>query len=571
MKYCSLLFILALLLSNCDERAPVKPLSNEVLLSFVLDSKNANEGIRRIDSLLNSNPDFSITTNGLLYNEKANYLIKNKEYFLAILNAEKALNIFESIGLKKNVAISYNILGNANTYLDKLEVGDSQINKALKIFIDIDDKRNQDAALNSLSYVMFKLGNYNKSIAYLEKSILIKQETKDNEDIGGTYNNIGYVYEEMKNNVLALEYYLKAVEYDRINRPKTSNSQRNLGMFYLKNKNVDESISLYNEAIVIETITNNLLIQIEILDVLLDSISIDKVINRDVAVNYSRKLPLYEKQRKETQQSLEKQKEAEIVKQVEDHYTLVSSKKELIQEKKDNRKNQIIFLSIIGLFLLAGGLLYQRIKMKYIKEKHEKLVLEQRILRAQMNPHFIFNALTSIQKRLLDDDILQSSKSLSKFAKLIRQNFEFTSKSLISLEEDLESLENYIETQQMRYEGRFDYKIKIKSGLDLLSISIPPMLLQPFVENAIEHGLKAKKEKGNLNINISKCNNHICFEIMDDGVGYQSKMKDESREHATDIFFRRLKLRNLSEEKSFTIMPLLENGTGTKVAFTLKL
>jgi LytS/YehU family sensor histidine kinase len=187
-----------------------------------------------------------------------------------------------------------------------------------------------------------------------------------------------------------------------------------------------------------------------------------------------------------------------------------------------------------------------------------------------MNPHFIFNALTSIQKNLLEEDLLKSSTSLARFAKLIRQNFEFTNKPLINLDEDLEALKNYIETQQLRFEDKFNYEINVQKGLDLSYIQIPPMLLQPFVENAIEHGFKSKEEKGNLIINVLKKDDLFLFEIIDDGIGFKEKISKTKREHAIDIFLNRLKLRGFSEEKSFKITSAV-SGKGTKILFTLKL
>jgi sensor histidine kinase YesM len=97
------------------------------------------------------------------------------------------------------------------------------------------------------------------------------------------------------------------------------------------------------------------------------------------------------------------------------------------------------------------------------------------------------------------------------------------------------------------------------------------MLLQPFVENAIEHGFKSKEEKGNLIINVLKKDDLFLFEIIDDGIGIIAKTTKNRREHAIDIFLNRLKLRGFSEEKSFKIESVLKNGEGVKISFTLKL
>jgi LytS/YehU family sensor histidine kinase len=200
----------------------------------------------------------------------------------------------------------------------------------------------------------------------------------------------------------------------------------------------------------------------------------------------------------------------------------------------------------------------------------EKLVLEQKMLRTQMNPHFVFNALTAIQKTIFDHDPLKSSAYLSRFAKLIRQNFEFVNKKLITLEEDLDALKNYIETQQLRFENKFDYEIHVGEGIETSFVKIPPMLLQPFIENSIEHGIKPKKEKGYLQINITHEGAFTRIEVIDDGVGYHKEKIKDDREHAIDIFLKRLKLRNLGEEKLFSIQAL-ENGSGTKVTILLNL
>ena len=192
------------------------------------------------------------------------------------------------------------------------------------------------------------------------------------------------------------------------------------------------------------------------------------------------------------------------------------------------------------------------------------------MLRTQMNPHFVFNALTAIQNTLLDDDPLKSSTYLSRFAKLVRQNFEFVNKKFISLEEDLDALKNYIETQQLRFENKFDYKITVQDTVDTSFIQITPMLLQPFIENAIEHGLKPKKAKGLLQIYISEKGEFTRFKILDDGVGYTKNTNFEDREHAIDVFIKRLKLRGFGEEKLFSIQPL-ENKLGTQVIILLKL
>jgi len=242
--------------------------------------------------------------------------------------------------------------------------------------------------------------------------------------------------------------------------------------------------------------------------------------------------------------------------------------KELELSKERNRN--IIITSVILFFLFFFGLLFlaQRTKNKALKANQQRLVLEQKVLQSQMNPHFVFNVLSAIQNSLLDNNPIKSAGYLSNFAKLIRQNFNFIQKEKISLEDDLDALNNYIKTQQFRFNDSFDYKIDVEENIDIESVFIPPMLLQPFVENAIEHGLKSIDYKGFLEVKIQEIENKIHFTITDNGVGYLPK-NDTKEDHAIAIFKKRITLMGNNDECSFEINNN-PNSSGTQVKFCLK-
>ena len=132
-----------------------------------------------------------------------------------------------------------------------------------------------------------------------------------------------------------------------------------------------------------------------------------------------------------------------------------------------------------------------------------------------MNPHFIFNTLAAIQNIILEGNPLKSSNYIAKFSRLIRQNFDYVRKEEISLEEEIKMISNYIETQQLRFNDIFKYTIEISENCNLKELKMPPMLLQPFVENAIEYGLKEKKAGGILALKIDRQKDNLCFEILD--------------------------------------------------------
>jgi ligand-binding sensor domain-containing protein len=189
---------------------------------------------------------------------------------------------------------------------------------------------------------------------------------------------------------------------------------------------------------------------------------------------------------------------------------------------------QTIWFKILCLILLIGCIILiakNRINSIRKKEKEKtkaiKMLaeLETQLMRSQMNPHFIFNSLNSIQKYIWENKEEAAAEYLSSFAKLIRAILENSKKDYITLQEEFSIIKLYIDLEQRRTNNKFNYQIKIENTLIPSNILVPPLLIQPFIENAIWHGLSKKKLNGNLNILITTKNNELEFEIDDDGVG----------------------------------------------------
>jgi len=151
--------------------------------------------------------------------------------------------------------------------------------------------------------------------------------------------------------------------------------------------------------------------------------------------------------------------------------------------------------------------------------KQQATELEMQALRAQMNPHFIFNSLNSINRFILQNDRPQASEYLTKFSKLVRMILQNSQASLISLESELESLQLYLEMEALRFNYHYNYKISVPKDLDIDLLKVPPLIIQPYVENAIWHGLMHKEEKGRLDIEVSRESDFLFFKITDDGIG----------------------------------------------------
>ena len=135
--------------------------------------------------------------------------------------------------------------------------------------------------------------------------------------------------------------------------------------------------------------------------------------------------------------------------------------------------------------------------------------LEMQALRAQMNPHFIFNSLNSINRFILQNNRAQASEYLTKFSKLVRMILQNSQAAFITLESELEALSLYLEMEALRFNYHFDYKISFPDDLDISVLKVPPLIIQPYTENAIWHGLMHKEEKGQLDIEVSQENSYL--------------------------------------------------------------
>jgi signal transduction histidine kinase len=235
-----------------------------------------------------------------------------------------------------------------------------------------------------------------------------------------------------------------------------------------------------------------------------------------------------------------------------------------------------LLLSLIVLALLK--IRNREIIKKTVKLNTQKQLAEYELhaLRSQMNPHFVFNSLNSIQYYITKNDIELSEKYLVKFSRLIRKFFDFSRAKFISLEQEISLLTNYLEIEKMRFGNDFKFEFNIDSKLELNQQKIPSMLLQPIVENAVNHGLFHNEGKGKITIDfIANSAQKFTVKISDNGIGLAEakKIKEESiKTHiskSSEIIKDRIDLLNKSNEWFITyVIKELENTKGTCVKLT---
>jgi ligand-binding sensor domain-containing protein len=195
------------------------------------------------------------------------------------------------------------------------------------------------------------------------------------------------------------------------------------------------------------------------------------------------------------------------------------------------------FQLLIGvLFVAAIGLLIWAIIHRIRKRERQRSAINKRIgeleqlsRKAQMNPHFIFNSLNSIQQYVMDSDLAGANKFISGFSRLIRQTLDFSSKPEISLEEELDYLTNYLDLEKTRLENSFAWSVFVAEEVDPAEYYIPPMILQPFVENSVRHGLRFRRDKnGMVKITVKRAGDHLECILEDNGIGRKAAMQYKS-------------------------------------------
>ena len=219
----------------------------------------------------------------------------------------------------------------------------------------------------------------------------------------------------------------------------------------------------------------------------------------------------------------------------------------------------------------------------YKSIKQQKLsnnLLALKSLRSQMNPHFIFNALNSVNSFIASSDERTANKYLTDFSLLMRAVLENSEEDFIPLEKEVELLDLYTKLEHFRFQDKFDYSITIDDNVHVNEFQIPPMLLQPYIENAVWHGLRYKKEKGKLDITISQsAKDQIHITIADNGIGREKskamKTQNQKKHNSKGLGNIKKRVAILNEMYKDKVDVFIddyqdEEDTGTKVVVTLK-
>jgi LytS/YehU family sensor histidine kinase len=249
-------------------------------------------------------------------------------------------------------------------------------------------------------------------------------------------------------------------------------------------------------------------------------------------------------------------------------------------ESARNRNLLIAAISVALLILVIGFLYVNRLqtqkKAQMLQVESDLRESRMKAIRSQLNPHFIFNALNSIQYLFYSGDKKTASQFMGDFATLMRNVLDMSSKAEVTIAEERKMLSHYLDLEKMRMENAFEYAFEIDGNLDVEQVKLPTMLLQPYVENAVKHAFQGIKEGGKLTISIAKQNHDLLVKIEDNGVGLNASEKDDShKSFSSDANAERVRM--INEGRKLSVGVQLEDlsdlgaGNGTRVTINIPL
>lgn len=228
------------------------------------------------------------------------------------------------------------------------------------------------------------------------------------------------------------------------------------------------------------------------------------------------------------------------------------------------------FTALVSILIFSGllGIVYTR--NKKVKAELEAIKTRQNLLRTQLNPHFVFNSLNAIQNYILTNKSLESADYLSDFAHLMRLVLEGSREEFVSLEDEIKLIDYYLKLQATRFNNLFEYSIDVDNTIDTENLQIPFMLLQPFIENSVEHGVKGLENR-NIDISIKQIDSSINITIEDDGRGFD-KTKESKADHTSyAIKITKERIENLEKLNGIDVKMNIDSkiDNGTKIEFII--
>jgi len=488
------------------------------------------------------------------------------------------------------IAIFSNEIGRSQYSIQNYQEAEYYFKQALENGKRVGFDREIGNAILELGSIYFSKKNYTEAIQNCQKALAIFERLQYEEGLGQTYNRLGLIYREKKEFTKANSQFNQAlIHFESIGDMKQiAMVYHNVAtIFHAQNKH-GNALNYLNRSLEISKVygpssqtfstyrvmsdvykslgqTNKAL---EYLQLYINNVENDAAEQRTGKIAELNELYRADQRDRlilSQADSLERQKQEK---------QLTATQLENVQLRSNFQKYVIVVFILI--IVLSTVIVYNRWNQNKIKQQQKEAEMSQTLLRTQMNPHFVFNAMSVIQSYIYENDTKNSTKFLVNFSRLMRLILENSSKEEIPIELEEEILIKYLETQKLRFEDRFEFNIFISQELKDEHAMIPPMITQPFIENSIEHGQLHTIEGGFINVYFRKNNNMLEVTIEDNGIGRKGAEKNKkSRDHKSMAMnITRERINNLNKKyKTEGFLRIKDYDkvlhTGTKVLISL--
>ncbi len=474
---------------------------------------------------------------------------KSEEYYT------KAKNIYEKLNDKPNIEKASRKLAQSQEKQNKITPAISNYSRAAEV------APSKSRALNTNDVTRLSVNSAEAKEEAIQNNIQLNEKDNDKGDLAASYSQMADVNIQ-QNDIPKAEANLKnAYKISKKEAPQQAlEINQKLTDFYVENKNYDKAIEAKKTVLKEDFIKGNSKKEVEQIQELADIyIKKDDVGEAISLLKKSYGIALEKGHTLEAQKSVKKldslynvsENTNASVKLYRDFLgklpDLVAKDKSLVDEKiledteqriaqlekekqlKDEliRKKNVFNYSLIGALLVLTVLIIFIFRtLKKVQVKNKKIALQS--LRREMNPHFIFNSLNSVNHFIATNNELEANQYLTKFSKLMRGVMENSTEDFIPFQQELDLLQNYLALEKTRFADKFDYEIEVDESLNTQSLKVPGMLVQPFLENAIWHGLRYRTTKGFLKLQFEKANQHLKIVIEDNGIGIEESKKQKT-------------------------------------------
>jgi tetratricopeptide (TPR) repeat protein len=534
---------------------------------------------------------------------------------------EKSIAVLTVLGDEKGVLITKNIIAVIyiiqGRHAEALEI----LNKNLEAFKKDVDIIGIAEASSNIGIIYLERKQYNKAKQYFEEALKCYKQLKHPRDVAKNLINLGTVFINTKQTKLGQKYFEEALTINKQinNYEGLVDCYNNIGsILLLEDKpklaldnfksSLDLSLSLEDKRKIciskIKLSEANFLLKnyFKALDYALSGLKIandlnmleeQKEVNQILSNIYNsqgdyKNSLLYFKQFKKLNDSLFNKENIEKITQLEYEYKYkqkidsanireLKLTKTVLKTTNDLEKSQqnllLGIITFLAIAMVLGSIIFF-LRLRNSKAKTENIIIEQKLLRSQMTPHFIFNSLSVLQGMILNNEESKSMSYLSKFSKLLRITLENSRDKTVLLSQELEAVENYLSLQNIENE-KISFKLSVDDEIKTNELKVPPMLIQPFVENAIEHAFKNQKENCSIEIKLTLDDSKLICEILDNGIGIDSSERNQNKNKkslATKITSERLQYlsKDFNMEGSITIEDRSKfKEQGTKVTIQI--